>query len=187
MKSIIILLLLTSTAYAQCNWVCINGKWVQVCNQGQTQPTSKPQPQAAQQPILQPIQPPAALPQPPQPINPQMAPVTPQQSATTGCKCGCVQKWAADAKWKADANAHANLMQQTIAKLEATVNAQNQTILAMQNNFGVKVGEYLAEHPAAAPKPFYIRVNPQAEYKPVYPGQYVTLPLDRQQAQQGQP
>lgn len=32
-------------------------------------------------------------------------------------------------------------------------------------------------HQTAAPRPFYIRVDPEAAYTPVYPGQYVTLPL----------
>lgn len=34
---------------------------------------------------------------------------------------------------------------------------------------------------AMQPKPFYLRVNPHAQYQPVNPGQYVTLPLDRAQ------
>lgn len=33
----------------------------------------------------------------------------------------------------------------------------------------------------ARQQPFYMRVDPRADYQPIKPGQYVTLPLDRQQ------
>lgn len=178
MKTIIALLLLASTANAQVyvEWVaCPNG----VCQPryyappqqypNQWQPIRNPEVHpdgietppvgAPGTPDFSPQPPAKELPTPPQPSNPPLANPAPAAG------CDCKGKWEALEKERTE-------LKSLVAKLEVSISAQQETIVALQQNnqqhqSGATVADVLAELDKR-PLPRIRIVDPQGKYTTPY-------------------
>lgn len=147
-----------------CRWVRDNcGNWVKICDQ---QPASFVPPSQQQQP------PPAV----------QQPAATNQPAPTTGANCNCTQNFAAINVRLTQITAELTALRAQLAAtkpcecgdVDTKIAAAVSTIKVPAPNV-----DELAAAVAARQQPFYMRVDPRADYQPIKPGQYVTLPLDK--------
>ncbi len=94
--------------------------------------------------------PPANNVRPPRPTNPVIVNQPPAVPAVASKPCECAPKWESQSQANVKIQADLEAAQSRVSKLETTVSTQQATILAMQQNFEVKIAEYLAKHPSGA-------------------------------------